>query len=267
LSVARFDSEGKLTWLPLVFGTQWLTPEFGFKSQADVVIDARLAADLLGATRMDRPEDVQPHPTSGKVYVMLTNNERRRPEETGKANPRAENLFGHVIEMTTPDGDHAAATYRWDILIKCGDPRVAEVGAEWHPDQSANGWFGSPDNCAIDAEGRLWICTDQGSAWTHSQHADGIYAVETEGEMRGFSKLFFRVPVGAEMAGPCFTPDGSTLFLSVQHPATDAVKEWKPFGRESTYEDPATRWPDFQPGMPPRPSVVAVRKKDGGRIG
>ena len=195
-----------------------------------MVIDTRLAGDPLRATPMDRPEDVQPHPTNGKVYILLTNNARRRPEQADKANPRPENVFGHIIEMTAPDGDHTAATFRWDILIKCGDPRVAAVGAQWHPEQSADGWFGSPDNCAFDAEGRLWITTDQGTAWPRTQQADGIYAVETEGELRGLSKLFFRAPVGAEMCGPCFTPDGSTLFLAVQHPATDGVKDWKPFG-------------------------------------
>ena len=68
------------------------------------------------------------------------------------------------------------------------------------------------------------------------------------------------------MCGPCFTPDGETVFLAVQHPATDGVRDWKPFGRESTFEDPATRWPDFKPDMPPRPSVVAIRKKGGGKI-
>jgi len=122
LSVARYNEDGTVTWLPLVFGEGPLTPANGFNSQADVVIDARLAADLLKATPMDRPEDVQPHPTSGKVFVLLTNNAQRRPEQVDKANPRPENYFGHVIEMTAPDGDHAAATFRWDILIKCGRP-------------------------------------------------------------------------------------------------------------------------------------------------
>jgi secreted PhoX family phosphatase len=267
LSVARFNDDGTVTWLPLVYGEGPLTAANGFNSQADVLIDARLAADKLGATPMDRPEDVQPHPTNGKVFVMLTNNAQRRPEQVSKANPRPENVFGHVIEMTAPGGDHTAATFRWDILIKCGDPRVAAVGAQWHPGQSADGWFGSPDNCAVDAAGRLWIATDQGSGWAHAQHADGLYAVETEGKLRGLSKLFFRVPVGAEMCGPCFTPDSTTLLVSVQHPATDGVKDWKPFGRESTYDDPATRWPDFKPGMPPRPAVMAIRRKGGGRIG
>jgi uncharacterized protein len=266
LSVARFNDDGSATWLPLVFGEGPLTPANGFTSQADVMIDTRLAADFLKPTPMDRPEDVQPHPGNGKVFVMLTNNAQRKPDQLDKANPRPESQFGHIIEMTAPDADHTAATYRWNILIKCGDPRIAEVGAEWHPATSADGWFGSPDNCTIDAEGRLWVSTDQGSAWPRSQHADGLYAVETEGELRGLSKLFYRVPVGAELCGPCFTPDGTTLFLAIQHPATDGVREWKPFGRESTFEDPATRWPDFNPAMPPRPSVVAIRKKGGGKI-
>ena len=266
LSVARFNEDGSVQWLPLVFGEGPLTAEKGFTSQAEILIDTRLAADALKATRMDRPEDVQPAPGTGKVYIMLTNNERRRPEEVDKANPRPQNEFGHIIEMTAPDGDHAAATFTWDMLIKCGDPRVAEVGAMWNPATSADGWFACPDNCTIDALGRLWVATDQGNSWPKTGKADGIYAVSTEGQSRGTSKLFFRVPVGAEMCGPCLTPDGETFFVAVQHPATDGVRNWKPFGRESTFEDPATRWPDFKPDMPPRPSVVAIRKKGGGKI-
>jgi secreted PhoX family phosphatase len=266
LSVARYNDDGTVTWLPLVHGQGPLTAANGFNSQADVVIDARLAADLLKATPMDRPEDVQPHPASGKVFVILTNNAQRKPGQVDRANPRPENYFGHIIEMTAPGGDHAADTFRWEMLVKCGDPRIAEVGALWNPATSADGWFGSPDNCTIDSEGRLWVATDQGTAWSRTQHADGLYALETEGQGRGLSRLFYRVPVGAELCGPCFTPDGTTLFLAVQHPATDGVGAWKPFGRASTFEDPATRWPDFKPDMPPRPSVVAVRKKGGGKI-
>ncbi|MEL6977314.1 MAG: PhoX family phosphatase [Pseudomonadota bacterium] len=265
LSVARFNDDGTLDWLPLVFGQGGLTPENGFMSQADVVIDARLAADALGATPMDRPEDVQP--AAGKVYVMLTNNTRRKEGQEDAANPRADNAFGHIIEITTPDGDHDAAKNSWDILVKCGDPAVAEVGAQWGPETSEHGWFAAPDNCAIDADGRLWVSTDQGSNWAKTGKADGLYGVETEGELRGSSKLFFRVPIGAELCGPYFTPDQSTLFLAVQHPATDGTKNYPGFERASTFEDPATRWPDFQDGVPPRPSVVVVTKQGGGKIG
>ena len=265
LSVARFDPDGGVTWLPLVFGKPWLTADFGFTSQADVVIDARLAADLLGATRMDRPEDVQPNVVTGKVYVMLTNNKERPAGEEDAANPRADNVFGHIIEMAPPDGDHAAERYSWDMLVRCGDPAIAEVGALWNPDTSDNGWFGCPDNAAVDAEGRLWISTDQGEPWPTGR-ADGLYALETDGDRRRTSKLFFRCPVGAEMCGPCFTPDQETLFVAVQHPAADGTDRYKGFERASSFADPATRWPDFKPDIPPRPSVIAITKIGGGKI-
>jgi uncharacterized protein len=266
LSVARFDADGTIEWLPLVFGGQWLIPQFGFNSQADVAIDARIAADLLGATRMDRPEDVQPNPVTGKVYVMLTNNKDRVTGQEDAANPRPGNIFGHIIEMTPPDGDHAADRFTWEVLVKCGDPAVAEVGALWSPETSDNGWFACPDNAAIDAQGRLWVSTDQGEPWPTGR-ADGLYALETEGVRRRAAKLFFRCPVGAEMCGPCFTPDQETLFLAVQHPGADATDRYKGFERASTFADPATRWPDFDPNLPPRPSVVAITKVGGGKIG
>jgi uncharacterized protein len=266
LSVAKFHDDGRLEWLPLVHGGRWLTADFGFRSQADVVIDARLAADLLGATPMDRPEDVQPNPVNGRVYVMLTNNTKRKADQIDKANPRADNAFGHIIEMTPPDGDHAADEFRWEVLVRCGDPSIAEVGALWNPATSQDGWFSSPDNAAVDAEGRLWIATDQGENWPKTGHADGLYRMEVEGEGRGMPRLFFRVPVGAELCGPCFTPDGETLFVAVQHPGADGTLDFKGFERESTFADPATRWPDFDPDMPPRPSVVVITKDGGGRI-
>lgn len=265
LYVARFNADGSLDWLPLAHGEGPLTAANGFRSQADVLIDARLAADALKATPMDRPEDVQPR-GDGTAYVILTNNHKRAPLEVNAANPRAVNAFGHIIEIKEAGGDHGATSGRWEILLRCGDPSVAAVGALWSPATSADGWFAAPDNCAIDAAGRLWVATDQGRGWGATGRADGFYAVETEGERRGASRLFFRAPVGAEVCGPCFTPDDETLFLAVQHPGSDGTKDYAPFGRDSTYDDPATRWPDFDPRTPPRPSVLAIRRKDGGRI-
>lgn len=265
LHVARFDEDGSIEWMPLIHGAGPLTAENGFGDQGDVMIDARLAADLLGATPMDRPEDAQPR-GDGTAYVMLTNNTRRKPDQVDAANPRAASSFGHIIEIKEADGDHAARSGTWSILVKCGDPSIAEVGAQWNPDTSANGWFSSPDNCAIDADGRLWIATDQGSRWGKTGKSDGLYALETEGDFRGHSKLFFRCPVGGEMCGPYFTPDSETLFLAVQHPGTDGTRDFKGFERNSTFEDPATRWPDFTDGMPPRPSVLVVTKRGGGKI-
>ncbi|MEL0436465.1 PhoX family protein [Phycobacter sp. K97] len=265
LYVARFDEDGSVEWMPLVHGTGPLTAENGFASQADVLIDTRLAADALGATPMDRPEDAQPR-GDGTAYIMLTNNSKRKDDQVNAANPRAKSSFGHIIEIKEDGGDHAAARGTWSILVKCGDPELAEVGAQWNPETSANGWFGSPDNCAFDADGRLWVSTDQGSGWGKTGKSDGLYGVETEGDLRGTSKLFFRCPVGGELCGPYFTDDGETLFLAVQHPGTDGTKDLKGFERASTFEDPATRWPDFDPKMPPRPSVVVVTKKGGGKI-
>ena len=136
----------------------------------------------------------------------------------------------------------------------------------WNPLTSNNGWFGSPDNCAFDNSGRLWISTDQGSGWGRTGKSDGLYSLETEGDLRGHSKLFFRCPVGGELFGPYFADESKTLFLAVQHHGTDGTKDFVGFERDSTFEDPATRWPDFNPAMPPRPSVVVVTKEGGGVI-
>ncbi|MEM9100377.1 MAG: PhoX family phosphatase [Pseudomonadota bacterium] len=265
LYVARFNADGTIDWLPLIHGKGPLTAANGFASQADVVIDARMAADMLGATPMDRPEDLQPR-GDGTVYMMLTNNTRRKTDQVNAANPRARSAFGHIIEVKEDHGDHGAIRGTWEILVKCGDPAIAKVGAAWNPATSESGWFSSPDNCAIDADGRLWISTDQGSGWGKTGKSDGLYGVETEGALRGHSKLFFRCPVGGELCGPYFAEDSTSLFLAVQHPGTDGTKDFKGFERASTFEDPATRWPDFQEGIPPRPSVVVVTKRGGGKI-
>lgn len=257
LYVARFNADGTVDWMPLVHGEGPLNADNGFMSQADVVIEARRAGDLLGATRMDRPEDVQPNAMTGKVYCMLTNNTRRKEGDENAANPRANNAFGHIIEISETDGDFASTKSTWEILLKCGDPSVADVGASFSSATTKDGWFGMPDNCAIDADGRLWVSTD-GNSQKRTGRTDGLWAVDTEGDARATSKLFFRVPVGAEMCGPLFDPTGETVFLAVQHPGDEGL---------ATYEQPATRWPDFRDDMPVRPAVVAVTKQGGGKIG
>jgi secreted PhoX family phosphatase len=265
LYVAKFAEDGAMEWLPVVFGEGPLTAENGFASQADVLIETRRAADLLGATKMDRPEDVQPNPKNGHVYVMLTNNTKRKDDQVDAANPRAENAFGHIIEIVEDGGDFTATKGKWEVLLKCGDPAVAEVGASFSTATTANGWFGMPDNCAIDAAGRLWVSTD-GNSPKATGRTDGLWAVDTEGEARATSKLFYRVPVGGELCGPVFTPDDETAFVAVQHPA-DGGDDWEGFGRPSYYEDLSTRWPDFKDDMPVRPAVVAITKQGGGKIG
>ncbi len=258
LYVAKYNPDGTGTWLPMVHGQGPLTEANGFRSQADVLIETRRAADLLGATKMDRPEDIEANPQTNRVYVMLTNNTRRKEDQVDAANPRANNAFGHIVEMMPEGGNHAAAAFTWEVLVKCGDPSVASVGATFSSETTKNGWFGMPDNCAIDSQGRLWISTDGNNAKATGR-ADGLWALETEGERRGTSKHFFRVPVGGELCGPFFTPNDESLFLAIQHPGE--VDEGT-----STFENPATRWPDFKDGMPTRPSVLVITKQGGGKI-
>jgi len=255
LFVAQLAEDGKLTWLPLVHGTGPLTAANGFADQAEVLIKARLAADLLKATPMDRPEDVEANPVNGRVYVMLTNNTQRTADKLDRANPRARNAHGHVVEITPAGGDHASTDGTWGIFLMAGKPGV-DAGALYHRATSENGWLSCPDNCVIDSKGRLMIATD--GAPTAAGIADGVYMMDTAGYGRALPKLFFQAPLGAEVSGIALTPDDQTLFLGIQHPGEESG---------SIFEKPATRWPDFQNAMPPRPSVIAITRTGGGPIG
>jgi uncharacterized protein len=255
LYVAKFRDDGTGEWLPLIAGQGPLTSTHGFDSQAEVLINTRGAADLLGATKMDRPEDVEAHPKSGKVYVVMTNNTRRTPEQVDKANPRAVNTHGHIIELVEDGGEHTASAFRWELFIACGDPNNPEDNSSYngHTDGS---WMSCPDNIAFDEAGHLWVATD--GQPSSIKKNDAVYVVEVEGPQRGLTKMFMSGLPGGEICGPEFTPDNRTFFVAIQHPGE---------GKESTFANPISRFPDYKADMPPRPSVVAVYRPDGGKVG
>lgn len=263
LYVAHFDpgpaaganGKGTGTWLPLVHGQGGLDAGKGFASQADVLINARGAADVLGATPMDRPEDIEVSPRSGRVYVVCTKNSDRGGAGrlgTDGPNPRPYNTGGHVIEIAEHGGDAAATTFSWGIFMLCGNPDdPSTFFAGFTKDQVSP--IATPDNLVFDAQGHLWIATDgQPEAIAFN---DGYYAVPVEGDDRGSVRMFASVPRGAEATGPAFAADGATLFASIQHP-----------GEDGTLTEPMSDWPDRT--QPPRPSVIAIWKKQGDpRIG
>jgi secreted PhoX family phosphatase len=162
LYVARFEAGGKGQWLPLVHGAGPLTAANGFADQGEVLIKARQASDLLGATRMDRPEWVAIDETTRWVYCTLTNNsERGEPGKPGPdaANPRANNTMGQIIRWREA-GDFSGDSFEWNHLLLAGDPANARHEARGNINGDP---FSSPDTVAFDARGVLWIGTDVSS--------------------------------------------------------------------------------------------------------
>ncbi|WP_423213701.1 PhoX family protein [Pseudonocardia sediminis] len=247
----KFDGAGK--WTPLASGKRSFVPGM---SAEEVYVFTRLAADKVGATKMDRPEDVEAHPRTGAVYIACTNNSDRGkagakagPDE---ANPRKENKHGHVIELVEKGSDPAATTFGWSILLVCGDPKDPGTYFGGY-DKSQVSPITSPDNLAFDEQGNMWIATDSGEALKIN---DGLYGVSLEGPTRGRTTLFASVPRGGECCGPIVRDD--FVLISVQHPGD--LDDASP-------EKPASTWPDG-PGTQPRPSVVAIRRVgEGGRPG
>jgi uncharacterized protein len=272
LYVAKFYDDGTGEWLPLTMSNPALARKFS--SQGEILIKTRLAADAAGATAMDRPEDVQPNPVSGKVYVVLTNNSARTSivADTGgsAANPRVPNLNGHILEITERHGDHASTAFDWDIFILCGNPETQLItqASDIVPGLASSATFfagfadagklgkiASPDNIAFDSKGNLWIATDgQPSSADIGRPNDAIHAVPTQGAERGHLRQFLSGPKGCELCGPEFDDEDRTLFCAIQHPGEDAG-----------IPNSLSTWPDGDPI--PRPSVVTIRHGNGGRIG
>jgi secreted PhoX family phosphatase len=234
-----FDGSGE--WIPLATGT---TSHVDGMTAEEVYVFTRLAADKVGATKMDRPEDVEPHPHTGRLYVALTNNkDRGAAGKAGadEANPRNGNKHGHILELDERHSDAAARSFRWRLMLVCGDPDDPSTYFAGFDKEKVSP-ISCPDNIAFDAYGNLWLATDGNALGSN----DGLFAVPVKGDHRGHVQQFLTVPRGAETCGPIIT--GERILIAAQHPGeVDGA----------TAENPASTWPDG-PGTIPRPSVVTV---------
>jgi len=251
-SDGAFDGSGE--WLPLVVDGRSAVEGM---SVEEVLVYTRVAADRVGATKMDRPEDVEPNPVTGRVYVACTNNTSRGAdgaEGATEPNPRTTNRDGHVVEIVEDRDDAASLTFRWNLLLVAGDPSAnASTYFAGYPREKVSP-ISCPDNLAFDAEGNLWISTD-GQPST-IQRCDGLFKVTLDGRERGRVEQFLSVPRGAETCGPVVDSADRMVYVAVQHP-----------GEDGTFDAQDSYFPDYlTPGAPvppgafagPRPAVVQV---------
>ncbi|MEE4659529.1 MAG: PhoX family phosphatase [Halieaceae bacterium] len=230
LYAARFDEDGSGEWLELDIGNPLLSDKFS--NQAEVLTYARLAADALGATPMDRPEWTSVAP-DGRMYCTLTNNSKRTTADA--ANPLAPNPDGHIIRWRDSE-QHTGTTFTWDIFL---------VAESTHGGEDT---FSDPDGIWADPDGRLFIQTD-------GNQQDGLnnqllVADTGSGELR---RLLTGVS-GDEITGLAVTPDRRTLFCNTQHPGNgDPTK---------------TNFPAAPDGITiPRDCTFVIRRRDGGIVG
>ncbi|MFF0161513.1 PhoX family protein [Streptomyces sp. NPDC005263] len=248
----EFDGGGE--WIPLATATSKGAVSHVKGMTADeVFVFTRLAGDKVGATKMDRPEDIEPNPHTGKVYVALTNNTNRgvgANAPVDEANPRNANKHGHILELTERWNRADSTRFAWTLFLVAGDPKDPATYFAGFPKDKVSP-ISCPDNVAFDPHGNLWISTDGAQLGSH----DGLFGVATKGERRGELKQFLTMPVGAETCGPIV--QDRRVLVSVQHPGEISG---------ATVEKPASAWPDG-PGKIVRPAVVAVWRADGDDIG
>ena len=193
-----------------------------FKDQTDVLIHAREAGKLLGATPLDRPEDIEIHPATGDVFVTLTNN---KP---------AGRYHGKILKITESGKDHGAMSFKASDFKLGGDD------------------FSCPDNMVFDKQGNLWLASDisggaMGKAPYEKFKNNGLFFIPMVGKHAGTVFQVASAPKDAELTGLTFSEDGETLFVSVQHP-----------GEESKSLDKLTsHWP-LGNGQMPKSSVVQI---------
>ena len=264
LYVAKFDADGSGRWIPLVPGQNGIpakrSPEDaeGFDA-ADICIRTREAATAAGATPMDRPEWVAAHPHTREVFVSLTNNKKR--ESADAANPRVQNVMGHIVRWIESENDPTAETFTWKIFLLAGNPQHAE--ATMHGNVAGD-TFGCPDGLKFDASGILWIQTDMSSSVMGKPGFEelGNNMMLAADPDSGQVRRFLTGPVGCEITGMTLTPDRKTMFINIQHPGEPSDE----------ISDPRTpmkysQWPDGPDGIRPRAATVAIRRRDGGIIG
>jgi secreted PhoX family phosphatase len=264
LYAARFDADGTGVWLELTPGQNGLDAGAGFPSQAEICIAPRLAGEIAGATRMDRPEWIAVHPLTGEAYCALSFNESRgqagRPGPD-PANPRADNVYGHIIRWRERGGDPTATRFEWDVFILCGDPASADPARRGDIKGDV---FGSPDGLWVDGRGVLWIQTDVSTRLLHK----GDYAGMGNNQMLAADPVtrevrrFLTGPRGCEITGATGTPDGRTLFVNIQHPGETPSERSNPAAPKAV-----SAWPDGPSGGRPRSATVVIRRADGGVIG
>ncbi|WP_318506137.1 PhoX family protein [Photobacterium leiognathi] len=265
LYVARFNEDSTGTWLPLTLDsitTSGDTLASHFSSLAEIIINTAGAADLVGATPMDRPEWAAVDPYTGSVYLTLTNNTKRK-DSTNPANPRLNNKFGHIIRWD--EGDKPTE-FDWDIFV-FGSPSNGDEETNLSGLTDLN-QFASPDGLAFDQRGIMWIQTDNGAdeveEYTNDQmlavvpsqlldddDSQTVIASSNQAEL----KRFFVGPNGCEVTGFTISPDYTSLFVNIQHPGnwpySDNAAEAAPNGTE----------------VRPRSSTVVIRREDRGEIG
>jgi len=268
LYVARFDENGVGEWLPLTLDS--VTADGAailgdtFNSLEEIILNTAGAADLVGATPMDRPEWTAVDPITGTLYLTLTNN-TQRTEETGvnAANPRLNNSFGHIIRW---DESNTDTSFTWDIFV-FGAPSDADENTNISGLTDLN-QFASPDGLVFDERGIMWIQTDNGADEVTEETNDQMLLVvpsslvDDNGEPAALSsdnqmelKRFFVGPNRCEVTGLAFTPDNKNFFANIQHPGN-----W-PFSdnaAEVTPEGTTVR---------PRAATVIITKTDGGTVG
>ena len=242
LYAARFNADGTGDWLPLA------GPD-----QGEVLVRTRQAADAAGATRMDRPEWIVPHPVTREVFAALTNNAGRSQPATG--NPRAPNPYGHILRWREEEDDVASRRFRWEVFVLAGPEGLGTIKGDA---------FACPDGLWIDAMGTLWIQTDVSPAAL----GRGPLAALGNNQMlavdpsTGVFRRFLTGPRGCEVTGFHTTPDNRSAFVNIQHPGETP-------GDRSNPDNPRafSNWPDYAPNGRPRSATVVIRRKDGGPIG